>query len=336
MSRIGPLLALCDVVRELGHQPAAVLEGTGFEPGFFTDPDMPMLYEAGARVLTRCATATQCEHFGLLLGERAGAEVMGLPGLLLMSAQDPGTGLRDLVDTMDLHDRGAVLKLEVDRDVALFGYTIVADVSSSDQINDISLCVACNLMRGFFGAGWSPTEVMLPRPAPADPWPWRRFYRAPIRFGAAQCCITFPARWLTVSLPSANPALRQYLQKEATRLRALLGQSLVDEVRRIVRATLSNPPCSASRVARLLGIHERTLNRRLQADGKSFRQVRDEVLFSAAQQLLRTTSMRLVEVAAALGYAEPSAFIHAFTRWSGQSPDRWRRAQELSAKRHQQ
>jgi AraC-like DNA-binding protein len=335
MSRIGPLVALCAVLRELGFEPAAVLEGTGFDPGFFTDPDMPMQYQAGARVLSRCATATRCDQFGLLLGERAGAEVMGLPGLLLMSAQDLGTGLRDLVHYMDLHDRGAVLKLEVDRDVALFGYTIVADVPTSDQLNDIGMSVGCNLMRGFFGASWSPTAVMLPRQAPADSWPWRRFFRAPVRFGAAQCCMTFPAQWLTVSLPAVNPTLRHYLQKEAARLQSLLGQSLVDEVRRTVRATLSNPPCSASRVAQLLGMHERTLNRRLQADGTNFRRVRDEVLYSASQQMLHTTSMRLAEVAAALGYAEPSAFIHAFTRWSGQTPDRWRRGHVRTAAERQ-
>jgi AraC-like DNA-binding protein len=325
MSRIGPLVTLCAVLRELGFEPAAVLEGTGFDPGFFTDPDMPMQYRAAARVLNRCAAATRCDQFGLLLGERAGAEVMGLPGLLLMSAQDLGTGLADLVHYMDLHDRGAVLTLEKDGDAALLGYTIVADVESGDQLNDIGMSIGCNLMRGFFGESWSPSEVMLPRQAPVDSLPWRRFFRAPVRFGAASCCMTFPAHWLTVSLPAANPTLRQYLQKEAARLQSLLGQSLVDEVRRMVRATLSNPPCTASRVAQLLGMHERTLNRRLQADSTSFRRVRDEVLYRTSRQMLGTTSMRLAEVAAALGYAEASAFIHAFTRWSGRTPDQWRR-----------
>lgn len=328
MSRIGPLVALGTVVRELGFEPKVVLEGTGFAPEFFTDADMPMQYSAAARVLARCATATGCEHFGLRLGERAGAEVMGFPGLLLTSAGDLGTGLRDLVRYMDLHDRGAVLDLIVDRDVAVFGYTIVADVPSSDQLNDIAMAIACNLMRGFFGPGWSPSAVSLPRGAPSDAGPWRRFFRAPVRFGAERCCVTFPAHWLSVSLPAANPALRLYLQREAARLQSLLGQGLVDEVRRMVRATLSNPPCTASRVAGMFGIHDRTLHRRLRADGTSFRLVRDEVLFNAAKLMLRTTSMPLAEVAAALGYSEASAFIHAFTRWSGQTPDRWRRAEQ--------
>jgi len=109
-------------------------------------------------------------------------------------------------------------------------------------------------------------------------------------------------------------------------LQARLGKGLVDEVRRIVHSTVSSPPCNVARVAQLLGLHERTLNRRLQADGTSFRRLRDEVLHEMSRQMLGNTSMGVADVAVALGYAEASAFIHAFTRWSGQTPDRWRRA----------
>ena len=327
-SRIGPLVALGQTLRDLGFEPSAVLDGTGFDPAYFSDPDLPIQYAAGSRLLQHCAEVTGCAHFGLLLAERVGAEVMGLPGLLLMSAGDLGTGLRDLVHTMDLHDRGALLTLEVDRDVAVFAYTIVADVAWPDPLNDIGMTVACNVMRRFFGESWSPIEVLLPRQPPADPTPWRQFFRAPLRFGAKRCAMRFPAHWLGLSLPAANPMLYRYLRQEAERQKTLLGKGLADEVHRMVRATIASPPCTAARVAGLLGLHERTLNRRLQADGTNFRRLRDEVLYSASRQMLGATSMKLAEVASALGYADASAFIHAFTRWSGQTPDQWRRAQQ--------
>jgi AraC-like DNA-binding protein len=38
--------------------------------------------------------------------------------------------------------------------------------------------------------------------------------------------------------------------------------------------------------------------------------------------------MNLAEIAHVLGYAEASAFIRAFTRWSGQTPQRWRAGAE--------
>jgi AraC-like DNA-binding protein len=330
-SRIGPLVALGETLRGLGFDPAEVLAGTGFDPGYFTDPDLPVQYAAASRLLHHCATVTDCPQLGVLLGERAGAEVMGLPGLLLMSAPDLGAGLRDLVHTMELHDRGALLTLDEDRALAVLGYSIVADVPWVDHLNDLAMTIGCNLMRGVFGKGWTPSCVQLPRRPPVDPQPWRQFFRAPVRFGATRCAISFPAHWLTLSLPAANPTLHAYLQKDAERLQSLLGQGLVGEVRHMVRATVMNPPCTAARVAGLLGLHERTLNRRLQADGTNFRQVRDDVLYSIARQMLGATSMRLAEVASALGYAEASAFIHAFSRWSGQTPDQWRRSAQREA-----
>jgi AraC-like DNA-binding protein len=313
------------VLRELGFDPTAVLHGTGFDPSYFTDPDLPMQYRAGARLLKHCAAVTGCEHLGLLIGERVDSTIMGLPGLLLASAKDVRTGLRDLAQYMDLHDRGAVVALEEDRDTALLCYSVVATVESVDHLNDMAMAIAGNLMRGFCGKDWRPTEVLLPRRPPVDPVIWERSFRSPVRFGAERCGMRFPAHWLAVSVPAANPTLHKLLRQEAERLHSLRGTGLAHEVKRMVRATASNPPSSASRVARLLGMHERTLNRRLQANGVNFRQLRDEVLYEMSQQILSTSSMRLTEVAAALGYAEDSAFIHAFTRWSGQTPNRWRR-----------
>jgi AraC-like DNA-binding protein len=324
-SRIASLVVLPQVLRELGFEPSAVLDGTGFDPSYFTDPDLPIQYRAGTRLLKHCAAVTGCEHLGLLIGERVDSTILGLPGLLLMSAKDVGTGLRDLAQYMELHDRGAVVTLEEDRHTALLCYSVVATVAGVDHLNDMAMTLAGNLMRGFCGKDWKPNEVLLTRRPPTDPQIWERFFRAPVRFGAERCGMRFPAHWLAVSVPAANPVLHKLLQQEAERLHSLRGTGLAHEVKRMVRATASNPPCSAARVASLLGMHERTLNRRLQATGVNFRRLRDEVLYEMSQQILSTSSMRLTEVAAALGYAEDSAFIHAFTRWSGQTPDQWRR-----------
>lgn len=74
-----------------------------------------------------------------------------------------------------------MLKQEVDRDVALIGYTIVADVPSSDQLNDIGMSVGWSRALGYAEAsafihafsGWSGQT----------PDRWRR---GPARTAAAQ------------------------------------------------------------------------------------------------------------------------------------------------------
>jgi AraC-like DNA-binding protein len=324
-SRIGPLVLLPQVLRDLGFEPSAVLAPTGFDPSYFTDADMPIPYRSGGRMLAHCVNVTGCERLGLLLGEGAGANAMGLPGLLVMSAKDVGTGLRELARYMDLHDRGAMVTLEEDRSAALLGYSILGEVEGVDSLNDLAMMIAGNLMRGFCGESWSPSEVLLPRRRPADAQAWQRSFRAPVRFDADRCALRFPASCLAQSLPAAGRPPSAGTDAASGWLQALLGKGLVDELRRIVQCTVSSPPNNVSRVAQLLGMHERTLNRRLQAEGTSFRQVRDEVRYAMARQMLGSTPLKLDDVAVALGYAEASAFIHAFTRWSGQTPDQWRR-----------
>jgi len=71
-------------------------------------------------------------------------------------------------------------------------------------------------------------------------------------------------------------------------------------------------------------MHERTLNRRLRAEGTTFQRELEAVRYDTARQLLDETSMTLAQVAAALEYADTSAFSRAFKRWAGATPAQWR------------
>ena len=67
------------------------------------------------------------------------------------------------------------------------------------------------------------------------------------------------------------------------------------------------------------------MGRRLEAEGVTFEQLKDEVRLAVSRDLLARTEMAVSDVAAALGYATPSAFVRAFRRWTGKSPSLWRR-----------
>ena len=325
-SRLGPAAQIPQVIRELGFSPSAVLADTGFDEAFFADPDMPIPYVTGSRLLVHCAAATGCEHFALLLGEKAGPGTLGLAGLLLMSADSVGSALEDLVRHFALHDRGGLPTLERRGDASLFGFVVVEPaVDEPEQLQDLAMAMACNIMRSLCGPGWNPTEVLLPRRLPAEATPWKQFFRAPVYFGAARCALAFPAHWLAQPVPVANPLLHQHLEKQAVELREHQpAAGLAGEVRRLVHGTITHERCSAARIAQRLDMNTRTLNRRLRAEGTTFKALRDDVLHDMARQLLRTTSLNLSEVAQLLGYAEASSFIHAFSRWSGRSPQDWR------------
>ena len=77
-------------------------------------------------------------------------------------------------------------------------------------------------------------------------------------------------------------------------------------------------------VADHLSVHPRMLNRKLQAEGTSFRSLLNEARFQVARQLLAGTRIGVTDIALTLGYSEPRSFTHAFQRWSGAAPSEWR------------
>ncbi len=65
---------------------------------------------------------------------------------------------------------------------------------------------------------------------------------------------------------------------------------------------------------------KRTLQRRLLAEGTSFRDIQVALFQDRARALLDDGEYSLQEVANALGYAEINSFGKAFRAWTGVSP----------------
>jgi AraC-like DNA-binding protein len=323
--RVGPLMAIPDVLSEFGHDPREILAEAGLKLAQFGNPDSEISYLAAGKLLALCEAVTGCDHFGLLVGQRARPSSLGVAGFLLQHAQDVDTALRDLVKHIDLQDQGGIAVLETQRDNTQLGYAIYTPgVEASDQIYDLTMCIACNVMRSLCGESWNPSEVVMPRKTPQDLTPFKRFFRAPLRFNAEQAALIFPSSLLRHRVGSADDLLHSHLEKEATRLHRERGGNIIVEVRMLLRKSMLAGQCTVGNIAEQLCLHERTLNRRLHEQGTTFRREYDNVRFELARQLLLETSMSVAKISTALRYSEASAFNHAFKRWTGETPARWR------------
>ncbi|NEV62193.1 AraC family transcriptional regulator [Thiorhodococcus minor] len=324
--RVGPLMNLHALVAELGADPRRVFADTGFHPTQLEDPDAEVPFVAGSRLLAHAVATTGCEQLGLLLGERAEVSALGVTGFMLQCAPDVETALDDLVHYLDLHDRGATVMLSVEGGQARVGYSAhLSGVQALAQIYDLAITVICKIMRKLCGGSWNPTEVLLSRRAPQEVAPYRRFFRAPLRFDTPQSSLCFPTHCLSEPVRSADPLLHRHLEQVATRLHANRHSSLTSEAQGLMRRTLADGKCRVDVIASQLGMHERTLHRHLQLEGTTFRRELDGIRYETARRLLTDTSVPLSQIAAALDYADATAFIRAFKRWSGQPPSEWRR-----------
>jgi AraC-like DNA-binding protein len=73
-------------------------------------------------------------------------------------------------------------------------------------------------------------------------------------------------------------------------------------------------------IAQRLGVSERTLMRLLASEQCTFSGILDALRLDLAKSYLREENLLMSEVAWLLGFAEVSAFFHAFKRWTGKTP----------------
>lgn len=323
--RIGSVLAIPDILRELGADTLAILEQSGLDIGLFDDPDNTLSFAARSRLVQHCVEQTGCRHFGLLVGARNGLHSLGLLGLLMKYSPDVGSALQALADHLHLHGRGGMNTLRVERGRAVLSFDIyIPQAVATDQIGDGSVVFMANILRDLCGRDWLPKVAWFAHRKPKDVGPYQRLLPVPMRFDAERYAIVFDSNDLSRPIPHHDPVLHRYLQQQIDLLEAQQVADLPRQVRKTLRTAFAEGRFGAEHVARLFAMHPRTLNRRLHACGSSFRSLVEETRFDLARQLLRDSAMDIRQIAFALGYADSGAFTRAFRRWSGVTPGQWR------------
>ena len=171
-----------------------------------------------------------------------------------------------LVAHLSVQDRVIVPSLDVAGDTAVFSHAVYQPgMESADQITDGAIACAVNAIRALLGADWAPAEVLL-RGQPADAEPYRRHFRAPVRFDQEIAALVSRA-CLERRIAGADPLLRAMLEERIQQLKGAQGSEFPDDIRRLLRMRLTNDRCSADAIADLLAIHRRTLRRRLKGGG---------------------------------------------------------------------
>ena len=329
MVRVGPLMAIPAVLADLGVDADELLAEFRLETAFFQEPEHTLPLPLVGRIFGRCVERTRCEHFALLVGQRAGAPSLGAIGYLMLSSATVGAALNVLTEHLNLQDRGAVADVRIDGDSVSLSYSIVEPgVERADQVYAVSIAIGHNIMRGLCGPAWHPDAVNFAFAKPRDAGPYRRFFRVAPQFDASESALIFPAHTLDRPLPSADVLLNKLMEQRVEELEFRAIDDVVERVRRLLRIMITSPDSSLAAVARRIGTHERTLKRQLAAADTSFHAIRDQVRFESACQFLGNTRVPVGEIAFIVGYSDASSFTRAFQRWSGMAPNDWRNTQK--------
>lgn len=141
----------------------------------------------------------------------------------------------------------------------------------------------------------------------------------------------FNATLLDLPIRRDEAALASFLEGAPGKISMLYrrDRNTVTRVRDLIRHAL---PASLSQdeVADRLHMSPRTLHRRLEEEGSSYRGIKEALRRDMALARLTKTRQSIAQVATDLGYADTSAFYRAFISWTGMSPERYRKQLAIS------
>jgi AraC-like DNA-binding protein len=159
---------------------------------------------------------------------------------------------------------------------------------------------------------------------------YQQYLGCEITFGHAPTTLVFERATLERPVPGAVPEAsahyEAYLRRTAARG---VEPEVVHEVRRAIAHKLATGALSQAVTARALGLSVRSLQRKLDDAGVSYRELVDAQRKAAALRLISAPGSTVSEVAFATGYVDVSSFVRAFRRWTGYNPSGYRKRPAL-------
>lgn len=308
---------------EQGVAPEEVLRGTAVSPAVMADPGAQVDAHqelAGVRNLVRALDDRP--GLGLELGQRYRPTTFGIFGFAWVSSPTLRDAMALALRYLDLSFAFCTPTIRLGPDeivLELADDRVPADVRRF--LVDRDLAAIFSVVGDLLGARITLRRLELRALEPASAGRYEKIFGIAPVFGAPVNIGTFDAKYLDQPLPQANSHTVALCEAQCRELvarrreRTGIAKDVRDHVTRVGGVAVD-----METVAREMGMSSRSLRRHLADAGTSFRTLREEVVSVLAVELLETGVLTVDDVAVRLGYAEASSFIHAFKRWTGQTP----------------
>lgn len=322
MGWVGTVLAAAE---RQGVARGALLAQAGIAPEELTAERWPI--DHITRLWRAAVHCTQDAGFGLKAGAGVGPASFNVVSYLLQSAPTLRAALALVQKYQRLISDGGRFQTITGPEACWVVYhpRQGALAFSPHQIEAVLAAVVV-FARWVTGSALRPQRVQLSQTRIGPLAGYREVFQCPVDFEQAFSGVLLANAQLDAPLPQANAQLAQaHHQQAAARLAALSRQDGLEQTLRVwIASQLQGQAPARAQAARALGLSERTLARRMRAEGLSYSALLDGVRRDAALQAVAQTTRALSDIALALGYAEPSVFTRAFRRWTGATPGQWR------------
>ncbi|WP_339529281.1 AraC family transcriptional regulator [Pseudomonas mucidolens] len=310
----------------LGLDSAALCAEAGLDPQHMDDPNARYPLSATTRLWELAVQASGDPAIGLRVSRFVSPTTFHALGYALVASGS----LREVFERIVRYHQvvSDALCLELKHEGERYCFRLLraeGRPAPAFEAIDAFVAIYVRTCRNRLGRDYAPLAVYLRRPAPADPEPWHKVFRAPVFFAAEEDRLEFAQADFDSHLDDANPELAEHNETVLKRTLAQL-QPLTWErkVRSAIEAQLPDGEPGAERIAQALHLSLRSLQRHLADEGCRFDALLNECRENLALQHLRDPDCSLAEISHLLGFADTSSFNRAFKRWTGMTPGQFR------------
>lgn len=313
-----------ELVAELRGDAAALLRQVGIDPACPPEDGPAATYRQMIAVLELAATELDCPDFGLRLARRqTGVSMFGPLGLVMKNSRTFGDALAYVGQHAYAHSLAArIWQRRTKSDGSVFsGHDILVDrlPVKSQAIEQILLIGHLSAME-ITGGHARVRRVHMRHQPVSSLKTYRRYFGCEVRFGQNEDGVVFSAADLACPVIDADAQAYARVTAFIDERFARQEPPLHAQARGVIMRLLGSERCTNDQVAARLGLHPRTLHRRLQAEGTSFQQVKDEVRRDVMLYYLQQTRFDFARISERLGFAEQSVMTRTCNRWFAASP----------------
>lgn len=330
MARAANLRGFAALIDELGGDGASTLERFGIPPGAVDNDDAVIPGESIGWSLQIAAAELNCPDLGLRLAERQDDSVLGPLAVAMAHAETVGDAIACATRYLFVEHTGISLTLVPDPEgqsgTVAVNLRDPAEVSGFAQGIDLAAGSIHHALRRAAGGDYGLRTLLLPHPPLAPVHRYVEFFGTQVRFNAGTTLFRIPAEVLTRPIVGSNRTIRTMAMDYLARNYSELDKSMTARVRIAVEQIFMQSKPAIDVVAKMLSMHERSLQRALADEGTTFSEVLDGARRDATYRLLRETDMPMTEITTLIWLGEQSALTRAVRRWFGATPQQIRSA----------
>ena len=300
-----------ELVTDLGGNPTRLLRKAGIEPAALNQLTAFISFESLIDLLERSAADLGCPDFGLRLAERQDIGILGTLAVAMRYSTTVGEAMRCASKYLHVYNAAIAFTINTGErrgQARLVFQVLVEHAPRWAQTAEHGIGLTWRIMTLLSEGRCHLQQVWFPHPAVATEATYRSRFDAPLTFRADRPGLAYAARDLNLPISEQNRELHDlatgYLDSQLPRGRT----PFTVQVRQAIEALLGTGTCGHRQVANALYMHPRTLQRRLQEEGTTFEEIKDEVRRDLAQRYLSQPDVPLTQVTALLDYSEQSAF----------------------------